>query len=98
MPSFDLTIRGTGAVLRRLREARGLTLEQAADLVGDHLHPDALDWFERNHTGAPFSRLLKLAEVYGLTPEGLLAECLGYARERGVPVPAYDAVRKAGES
>lgn len=97
IPNFDLTIRGTGQVIERLRKSQHpiLTQEALAERVG--CHKGDISRYESNQIGVPFSRLVKLAEVFGLSPEGLLEKCLDFARDNGVPLNTYNRIKKAGE-
>lgn len=97
IPNFDLTIRGTGQVIERLRKSQHpiLTQETLAERVG--CNKSDISRYESNQIGVPFSRLVKLAEVFGLSPEGLLEKCLDFARDNGVPLNTYNRIKKAGE-
>lgn len=97
IPNFDLTIRGTGQVIERLRRQQTppLTQEQLAEKVG--CHKGDISRYESNSIGIPFSRLIKLAAAFGLTPEGLLEKCLDFARENGVPLDTYKRLKTTGE-
>jgi mannose-6-phosphate isomerase-like protein (cupin superfamily)/DNA-binding XRE family transcriptional regulator len=59
-----------GPELRRLRQDRGLTLEQAAAAVG--LSPSFLSELERDQSGASMAKLHRLLSYYGTTFAALL--------------------------
>lgn len=92
--TFDLTIRGTGAVIQQLRKAHGLTQEQLGRMIGC-LKSD-IARYEGNSVGIPFSRLMRIAAAFSLTPYGLLQKCLEYAKDLNVPLNTYTRIVKAG--
>ena len=97
IPNFDLTIKGTGQVIERLRLTRtpSLTQEQLAERVG--CNKSDISRYEKNQSGIPFSRLVLIAKVFDLTPNDLLQECIAFASEHGIPLKAYDRIKAAGE-
>lgn len=61
-----------GAVLRRVRERAGLTLDQAAEASG--ISKPVLSKTERGERAARVTELLPLATAYGVTAEQIAAE------------------------
>lgn len=61
-----------GAVLRRVRERAGLTLDQAAEASG--ISKPVLSKTERGERAARVTELLPLATAYGVTAEQIVAE------------------------
>ena len=73
-----------GPRLRRMRQDRGLTLEQVADAVG--LSPSFLSELERDQSGASMTTLHRLLGYYGTTVAAILEGARGHAprpRRRG---------------
>lgn len=65
-----------GRVLRRAREARGLTLRQASNLSGGRFPPTSLASYERGERAISVERFCRLAAVYRIPPERLVAELM----------------------
>lgn len=61
-----------GAVLRRIRERAGLTLDQAAEASG--ISKPVLSKTERGERAARVTELLPLATAYRVTAEQIVAE------------------------
>jgi len=65
-----------GNVLRRARQRRGFTLQGASDASGGRFKPSAVGGYERGEREISLQRFCDLAEVYGASPDRLLAEAL----------------------
>lgn len=65
-------IKLSGAYLREIRQKKGLTLQQAASLLG--ISTGHLSNIERDIKGIGGALLIKMAEVYGLPVQDLVGE------------------------
>jgi transcriptional regulator with XRE-family HTH domain len=74
-----------GRVLRRARESRGLTLRQASNVSGGRFPPTSLASYERGERAISVERFCRLAAVYRIAPERLLAEVSRLAEGRAAP-------------
>jgi transcriptional regulator with XRE-family HTH domain len=63
-----------GQVLRRARESRGLTLRQASNASGREFPPTTLASYERGERSISVERFCRLAALYRVPPERLLAD------------------------
>lgn len=72
----------TGRVLRRARLARGLTLRDVGLRSNGRLKPTAVAGYERAERGISVLRFCALCELYGVRPEGMLAEIMKSAQGR----------------
>ena len=61
-----------GQKLKRARESLGLTQEKVAEYLG--LGPRYISDIERNKTKGSIDTLIKLCNIYNLTPNDLLSE------------------------
>ena len=61
-----------GEKLRRLRQDRGLSLQEVCDRSGGSFVVSTLSAYERGKRSLSLERLLELAEIYGLAPTSLL--------------------------
>jgi transcriptional regulator with XRE-family HTH domain len=75
-----------GRVLRRARESRGLTLRQASNVSGGRFPPTSLASYERGERAISVERFCRLAAVYRIPPERLLAEVSRTAEGRPQPI------------
>ena len=71
-----------GSALRRARRARGLTLRDMAARSGGAFKPTAVAGYERAERNISLVRFCKLAELYGIPPEILLAQIMAAGDER----------------
>lgn len=74
----------TGQIIKQLREERGMTQEQLAELMG-YSHKSSINKIELDKSDLPQSKLVKFAKIFGVSP----CELLGY-----VPTPATDEQKK----
>lgn len=65
-----------GEKLKKAREALGLTQEKVAELLG--LGPRYISDIERNKTKGSIDTLIKLCNLYKLTPNDLLNEYINF--------------------
>lgn len=65
-----------GRVLRRARRDRGLTLRDLARVTGGRFKPSAVGGYERGVRAISLRRFCELARVYGMSPDGLLAQVM----------------------
>ena len=65
-----------GRELRRIRQKRGMTLEDVRKRSGNRFKPSALGSHERGQRGLSLARFCELAWLYGIPPDQLLAEAL----------------------
>jgi transcriptional regulator with XRE-family HTH domain len=68
---------GAGRVLRRTRNARGLTLRDVGRLSARTFSPTAVAGYERGERAITLERFCLLADLYGISPDRLLAEIVG---------------------
>lgn len=68
-----------GAVLRRLRRERDLTLHEVRDRSGGRFKPSVLGSYERGERSISLERFCELARVYRITPDRMLAEVMSEA-------------------
>ncbi|MCL5941960.1 MAG: helix-turn-helix domain-containing protein [Actinobacteria bacterium] len=61
-----------GEKLRRLRQERGLSLQEVCDRSGGSFVVSTLSAYERGKRSLSLERLLELAEIYGLSPTAIL--------------------------
>lgn len=61
-----------GQKLKKAREALGLTQEKVAEYLG--LGPRYISDIERNKTKGSIDTLIKLCNIYNITPNDLLSE------------------------
>jgi transcriptional regulator with XRE-family HTH domain len=80
--AFDLSIRGTGEVLRKLRTAACMSQDDLAGKVG--INKGDLSRYENNEVGVPYYRLIEIAAVLGISPKELLNKLLAYAEEHNL--------------
>jgi len=71
-----------GAALRWIRISRGLTLRQAARRSEGRFPPTSIAGYERGERAITVERFVRLAEVYDIAPERLLAEIMRVRRGR----------------
>jgi transcriptional regulator with XRE-family HTH domain len=71
-----------GRVLRRVRQARGLTLKDVGLRSNGRLKPTAVAGYERAERSISVLRFCALCELYGVLPEGVLAEIVRGAQGR----------------
>ena len=83
--------RAIGRVLRRARESRGLTLRQASNLSHGRFPPTSLASYERGERAISVERFYRLARVYGIAPERLMAQIARSAEQR--PAAVLDLTR-----
>ncbi len=88
---FDTLAREVGAALRRAREARGLTLREAARASSGAFQPSTLASYERAERSVPIERFFRIAFLYDISPVRLLADVV--RRVEGRPSVRLD-VRK----
>lgn len=70
-----------GQKLKKAREALGLTQEKVAEYLG--LGPRYISDIERNKTKGSIDTLIKLCNIYNITPNDLLSEyILRYRKEQ----------------
>lgn len=72
----------TGRVLRRVRQARGLTLRDVGVRSSGRLKPTAVAGYERAERGISVLRFCELCELYGVRPVAVLAEIVRGAEGR----------------
>lgn len=68
--------RTVGAVLRRLRRERDLTLHEVRDRSGGRFKPSVLGSYERGERSISLERFCELARVYRITPDRMLGEVM----------------------
>lgn len=61
----------TGQIIKKLREDKGLTQEQLADLMG-YAHKSSINKIEMGKNDLPQSKLIEFAKVFGVSPAELL--------------------------
>jgi len=74
-------------VLRETRRASGLTLRQAAARSAGNFRPTSIACYERGERSISLTRFCRLAVVYGVPPDQLIARALrllGTAEQREV--------------
>ena len=69
-----------GQKLKKAREALGLTQEKVAEYLG--LGPRYISDIERNKTKGSIDTLIKLCNIYNITPNDLLSEYIYFAIEK----------------
>lgn len=72
----------TGRALRRVRQARGLTLRDVGARSNGRLKPTAVAGYERGERGISVRRFWELCELYGVRPAAVLAEIVQGAEGR----------------
>jgi transcriptional regulator with XRE-family HTH domain len=92
-------LRGTyprvvGRVLRDMRRERGITLREAATRSAGTFKPSVLAAYERGERGISLERFHALANVYGISPQRLLAEVSRRLEQRPPDVVNVGAVRE----
>lgn len=70
----------TGQIIKMLREERGMTQEQLAELMG-YSHKSSINKIEMGKSDLPQSKILAFAKVFGVSP----CEIIGYT-----PQPATE--------
>ena len=65
-----------GEVLRRVRRLRGLTMHEVAEHSGGWFKPSAVGGYERGERGISLARFCRLAAIYGVSADHLLADAL----------------------
>ena len=90
-----------GQALRRARNARGLSLQEAARRSEGRFAASAIGGYERGERAISVPRLLRLANIYGVPPEQLLPreESIDLTEERAVDLSggfSVDLVRLQG--
>ncbi len=88
---FDTLAEEVGGALRRAREARGLTLREAARASSGAFQPTTLASYERAERSLPIERLFQIAFLYDISPVRLLADAL--RRVEGRPSVRIDIRR-----
>ena len=88
---FDTLAEEVGGALRRAREARGLTLREAARASSGAFQPTTLASYERAERSLPIERLFQIAFLYDISPVRLLADAL--RRVEGRPSVRIDVRR-----
>ena len=88
---FDTLAEELGAALRRAREARGLTLREAARASSGAFQPSTLASYERAERSVPIERFFQIAFLYDLSPVRLLADVV--RRVEGRPAVRIDVRR-----
>jgi transcriptional regulator with XRE-family HTH domain len=71
-----------GRVLRRVRQARGLTLRDVGARSHGRLKPTAVAGYERAERSISVRRFWELCELYGVRPVAILAEIVQGAEGR----------------
>ena len=71
---FDKLAEEVGAALRRAREARDLSLRDAARASSGAFRPSTLASYERSERKVPIERFFRLAFLYDISPVRLLAD------------------------
>ncbi len=61
-----------GEKLRRLRQDRGMSLQEVCDRSGGSFVVSTLSAYERGKRSVSLERLLELSDIYGLSPTSLL--------------------------
>lgn len=69
-----------GQKLKKAREALGLTQEKVAEYLG--LGPRYISDIERNKTKGSIDTLIKLCNIYNITPNDLLSEYIYFDIEK----------------
>lgn len=85
---YDLAL---GRVLRRKRAAAGLSQTKAASALG--LTFQQIQKYEKGANRVSFSRFLPLAEVYGTTPEQIIADVRAELQLQASDEPVNDDPR-----
>ena len=80
-----------GSVLRAARVGRGLTLRQATTQSRGLFPPTSLASYERGERSISLERFCRLANVYRIPPERLVAEIMRTIEGR--PLPVIDLAR-----
>ena len=75
-------IESIGQVLRSARRARGLTLREASSASGGAFPATSIASYERAERSISLERFCRIATVYDLPPDRLLAEILRLADDR----------------
>lgn len=68
-----------GEVLRRARQARGLTLHDVQRISGGRFKPSSVGSYERGARSVSVPLLYELASLYGVPPDRLLAQAVEIA-------------------
>jgi transcriptional regulator with XRE-family HTH domain len=85
-----------GRVLRRARESRGLTLRQASNVSAGRFPPTSLASYERSERAISVERFCRLAAVYRIPPERLLAEVTRASEGRPAPTVRVTDLERLG--
>ena len=88
---FDTVAEELGAALRRAREARGLSLREAAAASSGAFKPSTLASYERAERTVPMERFFRIAFLYDISPVRLLADVV--RRVEGRPSVRIDVPR-----
>jgi transcriptional regulator with XRE-family HTH domain len=88
-----VTVKHIGRILRAARAARGLTLRQAANLSRGEFPPTSIASYERGDRSISLERFLRLASLYGMAPDRLLAAVGALAEGRPADVVRPAALR-----
>jgi transcriptional regulator with XRE-family HTH domain len=89
--------REIGTALRRIREARGLTLREAADASDGRFKPSSIAGYERGERAITVQRFCDLAQVYGADPARLLDGVVRATRHEPVVEVDLEDLRDAGD-
>lgn len=73
---LDTLAAEVGGALRRAREARDLTLRDAAQASSGAIKPTTLASYERAERTVPIERFFQIAFLYGISPVRLAADVL----------------------
>jgi transcriptional regulator with XRE-family HTH domain len=87
-----------GRALRRARAARGLTLRDLAPLSGGRFKATSVAGYERGERSISLERFCGLCDLYGVTPEGLLAKILRAVEGRAESLIDLTALEALGTS
>ena len=88
---FETLAEEVGAALRRAREARNLTLRDAARVSSGAFKPSTLASYERAERTVSIERFFRLASLYEISPIRLLADV--WRRVEGRPSVRIDVPR-----
>jgi transcriptional regulator with XRE-family HTH domain len=81
----------TGQILRRARQARGMTLRDVGTASGGRFKPTAVAGYERAERSISVERFCELCKLYDMAPERLLSLIMW--RRQGAPEPLIDLRR-----
>lgn len=84
----------TGQIIKLLREERGMTQEQLAELMG-YSHKSSINKIELGKADLPQSKIVAFAKVFGVTP----CEIIGYEPQKATEEQkkAWDEKLNAGQ-